>query len=260
MTDLNLLQLHIDHQNIAQLTFNDESRLNALGLEMAECFRHRVAELSQSSARVVILRGLGRSFSSGGDLAMLEAKSRQTLEENQSQMLEFYCSFLDLLNLEIPVIAALQGYAVGAGCIVAAACDLRVAETNARFSTPFLRMGLFPGMGTTLFLPRAFGSKAVEMLLTGMMVSAQEASDCGFVHRLVDEGQATLKALDLAREILQSAPGVTKNLLRQLRPSREERLAALNQEAQLQGASYLDAEFAQGLQALKRRAPSPFVP
>ncbi len=253
-----LLNVRLDERKIAHLTFSDPTRLNAMGLEMSQVFGRAQAQLKELRPRVIILSGMGKSFSAGGDLAMLEAKQHQSLEENRTQMLEFYQSFLGILDLQVPIIAAIQGYAVGAGCILAAACDLRVGETNARFSTPFLRMGLYPGMGTTLFLPRAFGSKAIEMLLTGDLFNAEQAHQSGFLHRLCPDGQSQAVALELAHSILKSAPEITSQVLSHMRPSRELVLQHLQQEAFHQSASYLAPEFRSGLEAVKNKRPSPF--
>lgn len=258
MQNDSLSNVRLDDRKIAHLTFTDPTRLNAMGLEMSHAFRAAQTELKELKPRVIILSGIGKSFSAGGDLAMLEAKQHQSLEENRTQMLEFYQSFLGILDLQVPIIAAIQGYAVGAGCILAAACDLRVGESNAKFSTPFLRMGLYPGMGTTLFLPRAFGSKAIEMLLTGEIITAEQAHQSGFLHRLCGDGQSQQVALELAHSILKSAPEITSQVLGHMRPSRELVLQHLQQEAFHQGASYLAAEFQIGLEAVKCKQPSPF--
>lgn len=257
---MSLVDLQVSPTKIATLSFNDPERLNAMSLQMAKDFAARIVELEDHAPRMIILRGAGRSFSAGGDLQMLDDKSRQSARQNERQMIEFYSSFLDILDLNVPIIAALQGYVVGAGFCLACACDLRVAEEGTVFAAPFLHMGLFPGMGATLSLPRALGNLGVELLLSGRRMKAEEAHRAGFLSRLVGLGLATQEAEALAHDLLRSAPNVTKQLLEILRPTRRERLVFLEREAKLQGQSYLEEEFRLGLAAAKVKGPSPFAP
>ena len=255
---MSLVTLEITPDGIAVLTLNDPERLNAMGPAMAVDFAARIHELELTPPRVLILRGEGRAFSAGGDLQMLEDKRTQTQGHNQQEMISFYSSFLDMLDLQVPLIACVQGHAVGAGFCLACACDIRVAEEDAVFAAPFLQLGLFPGMGSTLFPPRVLGNLGHELLLTGRRMKADEAHRAGFLNRLVPSGQGLENALEIARQMLRSAPKITSQLLEVLRPSRLERLAYLEKEAALQGQSYLEEEFRLGLEAARAKRPSPF--
>ena len=115
-------------KNIGKITLNDPDNLNAMGEDMAAEFRALVAQIQGESRklRAIILTGAGRAFSAGGNLDMLEAKSRLSGEENRLKMLEFYHSFLGILKLGVPLIAAINGHAVGAGLCLA--CGKRQSE------------------------------------------------------------------------------------------------------------------------------------
>lgn len=237
---------------VAWIRFNDPDRLNAMGEAMAEHFRGVMEQLRGHHLRAVVLSGEGKSFSAGGDLAMLEAKQSRSWSTNTGDMLAFYHTFLDLLTLEVPLVAAVHGWAVGAGCCLAAACDLRLADPAARFRVPFLQMGLFPGMGATHWFPRRVGPWAADFLLSGATWSGEQALQRGLVTDLSEPG----KVLDLARSkveaLLRNGPEVTRDLLRVLRGQPEELRQALAREADLQARSYNREEFAQGLERARK--------
>lgn len=240
-------------EGIAQVELADPARLNAMGEAMATDFGQVVAGLSAVRPRVVVLCGQGGSFSAGGDLAMLEAKQSRAWTQNMGDMLAFYWSFLQLLRLEVPLVAAVQGWAVGAGCCLAAACDLRLADPGARFRVPFVQMGLFPGMGTTLWFRQRMGPWAADFLLRGTTLNAEQAAQRGLVTEISAPGEVLSLALAQGREILRSGPEATRDLLRLLRPDPAELQLALAREADLQARSYNREEFAQGLQRARAR-------
>lgn len=233
------------------LTLADPDRLNAMGPQMAEDFQAALGALQ--SPRALVITGEGRAFSAGGDLDMLEAKRKIDFEKNRWLMLEFYRSFLDVLKLEVPVIAAVNGLAVGAGFCLACACDLRVADPSARFSAPFLKLGLYPGMGCTHFLPRVLGSRAHDLLLSGRMLGAEEALQWGLVTRLSAPGGVLETAKALAQEVLEGAPLASRELLLSLRGGPEALQSALQREAEGQARSYARPEFGEGLARARKK-------
>jgi enoyl-CoA hydratase/carnithine racemase len=239
---------------VGELSFNDPQRLNAMGEEMAAAMREHLRKLKAAPPRVLILRGEGRAFSAGGDLAMLERKRHLGREENRRLMLEFYASFLDLLALEVPLVAALHGHAVGAGMVLACACDLRVADPETRMAFPFARLGLHPGMGATHFLPRLVGAGAAsELLLTGTTVGAERALELGLINQI---GSPVLEgARKLAQSLLKGAPLALRDTLLTLRGDRAELARALEREALCQAESYARPEFAEGLRAAQEKRP-----
>lgn len=246
-----------DH--IGLITLNDPETLNAMGPEMALEMRNLVAVLEpkRRNYRALILTGAGRAFSAGGHLDMLEKKKELSGEENRIRMLEFYNSFLCLRDLEIPLIAALNGHAIGAGLCVACACDLRVASENAKLGFTFTRLGLHPGMAATWFLPIVIGrAAAAELMLTGRVITAARAQELGMLSSIVDEAKVLDAAIELAGEIGQCGPEATRQLLKSLRVPATTLEAAIEREALCQSINYKGAEFAEGVRAAieKRKA------
>ncbi len=250
----------INDEGIATLTLNDESNLNAMSEEMAIEFSAAVAALAQSGkAKVVVITGAGKAFSAGGHLEMLDAKRSRTREENRSGMLSFYRSFLGILDLGVPLIAALNGAAVGAGLCVACACDIRIASKEAKLGFTFLKLGLHPGMGATFLVPRIIGrSAATELLMTGRIINAQESLRFGLVSRIAESGSALEEAYTVAREMLACGPEARTQLLQTLRSDYAALPATLEREAECQSINYNSAEFAEGIAALREKRGARF--
>jgi len=249
----------IDSDGVGTLTLNDEANLNAMSDEMAREFSVAVSELKKArNLRSVILTGAGKAFSAGGHLAMLEAKRAKSREENRTGMLEFYNSFLCARDLNVPLIAAINGTAVGAGLCVACACDFRVASDSTKLGFTFLKLGLHPGMGATYFVPRVVGpSLATELLLTGRVIGADEALRVGMLSRVVPGSEVMKAARSIAEEILACGPEATSQLLQTMRGDPAELARALDREAECQSVNYAGAEFAEGICAVKeKRSPS----
>lgn len=140
------------------------------------CSVHRaLCRLPQ--VRVVILTGEGKAFSAGGDLDFLLNRANDEPGNNAPMMRAFYARFLSLLQLPVPVIAAINGPAIGAGMCVAAACDLRIAAKTTDMGFTFAKLGLHPGMGCTFFLPALIGQQnASRLLLTVRQTKHTKAS------------------------------------------------------------------------------------
>jgi len=232
-------------QDVAWIRLDDPTRLNAMGEEMAQNFQIVVDQLRNDPLRAVVLSGAGTSFSAGGDLEMLKAKQTRSWATNSGDMLAFYHTFLSLLELEVPLIAAVHGWAVGAGCCLAAACDIRLADPGAKFRVPFLGMGLFPGMGSTHWFPKRMAPWAAEFLLTGATWDAATAAQRGLVTSLSQPDQVMQLAEAQVQKILKNGPEVTRDLLKVLRGDPAELRNALAREADLQARSYNREEFAE---------------
>ena len=235
--------------------------LNAMDEEMANAFRQAQASLQGRQLRALVIRGEGRAFSAGGDLVMLREKAKLDPQTNAQKMREFYASFLGLRELNVPLICVLQGHAVGAGFCFSAACDIRIGADDVKFSAPFTRLALSPGMGGSFFLPRSLGTeRARQMILTGRRMEGVEALTCGFLSRIVSpEGlEAALEAE--IESILKAAPVATRAYLKAERDSAADGLEiALEREAREQAECYSRPEFLEGVNALieKRRANWP---
>ncbi len=249
-----------DPQGIVTITLNDEQNLNAMSEEMAQEFSAVVRSLAATkTAKVIILTGAGRSFSAGGHLAMLAAKQTKSREENHRGMLQFYDSFLSILSLKVPIIAALHGAAVGAGLCLACAADVRIAADDTKLGFTFLKLGLHPGMGGTFLVPRIIGrAMATELLLTGRIISAQEALQIGLVSKLCAKDALHAEALRVAHEILACGPEARTQLVETMRSDLASLPAALGREAACQSINYNGAEFAEGLRSVQEKRPAKF--
>lgn len=231
-----------------------------MGEEMAKEFMATVQSLQQRirELRVVILTGSGRAFSAGGNLEMLKAKTKLSPEENRLRMLEFYNSFLTIRDLKVPLIAALNGHAIGAGLCVACACDIRVVSEKAKLGFTFTRLGLHPGMGATYFLPQVIGnSRALELMITGRVIAGEEVLRFGLGSQLVKEEDVLKRAHEIASEILECGPEATRQLLESMRLAPVSLEQALAREAACQSLNYKSGEFLEGVQAtMEKRKPA----
>lgn len=192
-------------EGIGILTLNRPKVFNAISEQMIREMKTAVWDFHQDlSTGVVIITGAGKAFQSGADIQEL---SRMTpldiLRWNQGIV-----ENLDALErIRPPVIAAINGFALGGGLELALACTMRIAAESARMGLPEVRIGILPGAGGTQRLPRLIGKGlAAEMILTGEMITAQEAYRIGLVNRVVPDGELMAAAEEVARKILQNAP------------------------------------------------------
>lgn len=191
---------------IATITLNRPEVLNAFNTEQMEALRDRVAELrADESIRVIIVTGAGdRAFAAGADIAEMRDKS-------PSEALAFarlgqgVCSALE--TAPQPVIAAVNGFALGGGCEIALACDIRLASENAVLGQPEVGLGIPPGWGGTQRLTRLVGQGlAKELILSGRHVKAEEAARIGLVNAVYPREELMDKARELAEQIAANAP------------------------------------------------------
>ncbi|MDA1128667.1 MAG: enoyl-CoA hydratase-related protein [Chloroflexi bacterium] len=202
-------------EHIARLTINRADRRNALNDEATDEMGQAIEEVSDDDdIRVMILTGAGGSFCAGGDLNTLKggADPGVLVSENSDDIRRGFRGshkmILGLQRMEKPVIAMINGTAVGAGFDLACACDIRIASPAARFMVAYVRIGLFPGFGGTWLYPRTLGSmgKAAELLFTGDFLEADEAYRLGFLNRLVDEDELESTTMQMARKIATGPP------------------------------------------------------
>lgn len=191
---------------IAILTFNRPEVLNAFNTQMIKETLNFFREAAhKDNLRVVIITGAGeKAFSVGGDL---KERNGMTDEEwrKQHQLIEEKA--LAIKDFPLPVIAAVEGYAVGGGCEVALMADFIIASETAKFSLPEVTRGIMPGAGGMQNLARAIGSRrAKELIYTGRPIDAQLAYEWGLVNRVVPKGYALERAKEVAFQILESAP------------------------------------------------------
>ncbi len=246
-------------EGVAVLTLTDVARKNAMSPELGDALQARVGELlGQAALRAVVLTGAGGAFSAGGDLAMLEQLRRLPFEEARRFMLSFYGRYLSVLDLPVPVVAAIEGPAIGAGLCVALACDLVVVGEDSKLALNFVQLGLHPGMGATYLAPRKVGAqRAAELLLTGRRFDGREAQAMGLALEAMPQPRVFPRAMELAKQIAFGAPLAIRALRRGLGIDRVALHAALEREALAQAESYGSADLAEGLKAAsERRAPT----
>ncbi len=245
---------------IAFITVNRPEKLNALNRkvmeELNECFR---GIQQDSEVGAVIVTGAGeKAFVAGADINQLavqtpvEGKEHSVLGQKVLDLIE---------NLGKPVIAAVNGYALGGGCELAMACTLRVASENARFGQPEVKLGIIPGYAGTQRLPRLVGKgRALEILLSGEPVTAQEAYRIGLVNAVVPHHDLMAKAEELARKIMSNAPLAVKYALEAVNHGTEmthEEGEFL--EATLFGLCSTTADMKEGMRAFLEKRPPKFV-
>jgi enoyl-CoA hydratase/carnithine racemase len=203
-----------------------------------------------------VLTGAGTAFSAGGDIETLTKQLEWTLTENERYMKAFYRKYLSLLSIEVPVIAAINGHAIGAGLSLALACDIRLAAETARMGVTFVNLGLHPGMATLHLLPLILGeARAADLILTGRLVEAREALAIGLVDRVHAPDTLMGAAVTLAKE-LAAKPGTAARTSKRALAARK--LAgldeALDRDAKLQAASFASSEMRAAIGSLTARA------
>ncbi|WP_066555654.1 enoyl-CoA hydratase-related protein [Croceicoccus bisphenolivorans] len=217
----------IDAGAIRVITLNMPDKRNPLtGAAMLDALENALRAADAADAvRCVVLTGAGSAFSSGGDLNDM-VPGGALVSEDPARTRDNYRTGIQRLprlfeSIEVPVIAAVNGAAVGAGCDLACMCDIRIAGQSARFAESFVKLGLISGDGGAWLLPAVVGySQAAEMALTGDWVGAEAALAMGLVSRVVADADLMDMALDLARRIAANPPQatrITKRLLKRWR-------------------------------------------
>ncbi len=209
---------------VVTLTMNQPEKRNPLtGNTAAAEFLAAIDRIdADPGVRCVILTANGPSFSAGGDI--VEMKRQALPEVSEMQIRQDYRKgiqklALGLFNLEVPVIAAVNGHAIGAGLDLACMCDIRIASTNAKFAESFVKLGIIPGDGGAWLLPRMIGlARASELAFTGDMIDAQTALAWNLVSRVVEPEALLPTARELAARITANAGHslrLTKRLIRE---------------------------------------------
>jgi enoyl-CoA hydratase len=193
---------------IATITINRPEKRNAMTYAMNKLFHQRIRDAGQDEAvQVIVITGTGGAFCSGTDMSDLEDESTDDRSERADAMVRS-AAFWPILHCPKPIIAAIDGPAVGMGAEFTSQCDIRIASTNCRLSWIFAKRGLVPDTGAgSWLLPKLIGlQKALELLFTGRFVGAEEALAMGYVLHVV-EPEALMDAVyELAREMAQVSP------------------------------------------------------
>ena len=245
---------------VAEVVLNRSEALNAISTAFAEELTARMRELAlDEGLRAAVLSAAGDgAYCVGADL-----KERNGFGDAEflAQRLVFRALFGSVLDLPVPIIAAVSGYALGGGLELALGCDLIAADAGAVFGLPEVTVGLVPGGGGTQLLARKIGpSRAADLLYTGRRVEFAEACALGIVDRPVDGGAtASAAALDLARRIAANSPVGVRNAKRALRTGIGLPLAAgLDVEDTAWRAAAFSADRAEGIRAFNEKRPPVF--
>lgn len=191
-----------DH--LALIRINLPKVHNALNLAMLDQLQVHLAQLSRDDIRVLVITGTGKSFSSGADLKALQ---KYAPDEAHEFALEGHWFFQQLEDFPAPVLAAINGYALGGGCELACACDLRYAAASAKLGLTETTVGMVPGWGGTFRLPRYIGlSRTRELVYTGRLLEAEEARQIGLVNGVFPDETFMHDTLAVARRIAANAP------------------------------------------------------
>lgn len=195
---------------VATVRINEPKTLNALNAEILRELESAFTEIEKDDdLRVVILTGTDRSFVAG---ANIQAMSAMNYEEAKAFGEMGSAVFRKIEICPKPVIAAVNGFALGGGCELTLACDIRIASQNAKFGQPEVSLGVIPGFSGTQRLPRIIGiAKAKELLFTGKVITADEALRIGLVNHVVESGLLMEFAQSMARTIAAQAPIAIKN-------------------------------------------------
>jgi enoyl-CoA hydratase/carnithine racemase len=263
MSELVLLEIN---DAIATLTLNRPELRNPISdhdvvTALVDALRTVNDDLSIS---VAILTGAGDSFSSGGNLRTLgkpgELGGGTPIEAQRSYARGIQSIPRAFQELETPIIAAVNGYAVGAGCDLACMCDMRIAGASARFAESFVKLALIPGDGGAWLLPRIVGhAKACEMMFTGEMVSADEALSWGLVSKVVPDEQLMAAAISLARRIAANPAHTLRMAKRLLMQGRETRLNEhLEAAAAYQALAHATEDHREATAAFREKRPPIF--
>lgn len=219
-----------------------------------EDFMRRLADIleqldADTNCRAVVLSSGVRAFCAGADFS---GASDSTVARDPSP---FYVQAIRLFRGKKPIVAAVQGAAIGAGLGLAVAADFRVTCKEARFSANFARLGFHPGFGLSLTLPRLIGEqKAALLLYTGRRIDGEEAFAIGLADELVKEAEVRERAIALAREIALSAPFAVETTRETLRQGLAERITKANQrELAIQLDQFRTADFREGVAAMEER-------
>ena len=252
------------HGPVAVLTLTRPDKLNAMPeLTDREAFTAVCDRIgADPTIRCAVITGAGRAFSAGGDVKAMQARA-ELFEGGAPAIRERYRRVVHrvmraVYELPVPLVAAVNGPAVGLGCDLASLADIRLASDRARFGVPFLKLGIIPGDGGAWSLPRAVGyARAAELLFTGELIDADTAAAWGLVNRVVAHDRLMDEALELAERIAAHPPHalrMAKSLLRQGRESSYE--AVLELSAAMQAIAHLTDDHQEGVSAhIEKRRP-----
>ena len=247
---------------LARVTLARPDHANALDVNMArELMEAAIACDEDPSVRAVLLDSEGKLFCAGGDLATFVQAGEGLSKLLKELTVYLHAAISRLVRMRAPVVAAVQGHAAGAGFSLAAACDLVLAASTARFTMAYTRAGLVPDGSSTYFLPRLIGRRrTLELMLTNRTLGAAEAVEWGLVNRVVPDAELAGEALALARELAQGATGAYGAVKRVVLRSESETLESqMEIEARAIADAARSADGQEGIRAFLDKRPARFT-
>jgi enoyl-CoA hydratase/carnithine racemase len=244
-----------DAEGIVQIVLNRPDRLNALGVDMVEALQAAIADALAGRARVLLVRGSGRAFCAGADL-----KERRTMDEAaRVKHNRGINAAVDALGAApMPTICVINGLAMGGGCEIALACDLRYAAEDAQIGLTEARIGAIPGAGGTQRMPRVIGaSRALELILTGEPVTGKRAEEIGLVNAALAADKLDAHVMRIAMVLASRSPTGAQTAKRLVYRGLEATLAdGLEQERLALRDVLTSSDYAEGLAAFaEKRQP-----
>jgi len=240
---------------IATVILNRPDQLNALDMVMRKELQSVLTEITNDKTiRVLILTGAGKAFCAGGDIKVMSSHKAPAGRDR----IKFSQQFIRLLlDMEKPVIAAVNGFAVGAGFSIALAADIIIASENAKFRESFVNIGLIPDLGAFYTLPLRVGiPRAKELMLTGRVIDAKEAESMGLVSRVVAQDKLIAETESLAAILADGPPRIHAMIKSTLNLGPMNSTAYLELEANMQSIAFETDDYAEGIRAfLERRKP-----
>lgn len=237
---------------VGVITINRPGRLNAVTPEAGDTLAAAFLDLeADSNIRAVVLTGAGRGFCAGADISGDVGNARDILLKAWNPLVK------TMQSLQLPIIAAVNGVAAGAGVSLALACDLRVAARSARFELSFAKIGLMPDAGLTWLLPRVVGlGRANEMALLGGRLSASDAHQWGLVNQLSDDGESVTDAVEIARRFAGLSSSVASIKRAHHRALEADFADHLDYEADTQGWLQQQPDFSEATKAFAEKRPA----
>lgn len=255
--------LYRREEAVEVVTLNRPENKNAFNFAVIKELGDHFQRLTlDDTVRAVILTGTGKSFCTGADLNSPDNRPDIVLPVGMRLTAQWYSRVIEsIMNLEKPVIGAINGVAAGAGCNLALACDILIASGTARFIQVFARRGLIADMGGTFFLPRLIGlARAKELMFSADEIDAQRALELGLISQVVPENELMPAAMELAQRLAHGptrAIGMMKNMLN--RSFESDLTSALEREAAMQGIAVSTSDVKEGIISFFEKRPPDFT-
>jgi enoyl-CoA hydratase len=246
--------------NIATITINRPTKLNALNKATIQELHHAFKTLEKNQeVRVIILTGSGeKAFVAGADISEFAnfsvIEGAQLAEQGQELLFDF------VENLKTPVIAAVNGFALGGGLELAMACHFRVASENAKMGLPEVSLGVIPGYGGTQRLPQLIGKgKAMEMIMTAGMMNAEEAKTYGLVNHVVPQTELVSFCNGIAQKIMKNSPVAISKAIKAINANFKDGVNGYEAEIKAFGHCFGTEDFKEGTTAFLEKRKAEFV-